>query len=81
MAKAKKIKEEQLKLVNTQQTKLNEFLRSLGVFEVQKMNLHTQIDKLSSEIEITKKELEEEYGSVNIDLKDGSYTEIEKEDA
>ena len=31
-------------------------------------------------IDETKKELEEEYGQVNIDLKDGSYTDIEKED-
>ena len=37
--------------------------------------------ELSKEIEATKKELEDEYGQVNIDLKDGSYTEIEKEDA
>ena len=81
MAKVKKIKEEQLKLVNTQQTQLNELLRSVGVLEVQKMNAHTRIDKLSTEIETTKKELEDEYGSINIDLKDGSYTEIKKEDA
>jgi hypothetical protein len=81
MAKAKKIKEEQLKLVNTQQAQLNELLRSIGVLEVQKMNVHTRIDKLSTEIEVTKKELEDEYGSINIDLKDGSYTEIKKEDA
>lgn len=81
MAKAKKIKEEQFKLVTTQQTQLNELLRSIGVLEVQKMNAHTRIDKLSTEIENTKKELEDEYGSINIDLKDGSYTEIKKEDA
>jgi hypothetical protein len=81
MAKAKKIKEAQLKLVNEQQTQLNGLLRSIGVIEVQKMNAHSRIDKLSAEIENTKKELEDEYGSINIDLKDGSYTDIEKEDA
>ncbi len=81
MAKAKKIKEEQFKLITAQQTQLNELLRSVGVLEVQKMNAHTRIDKLSTEIEVTKKELEDEYGSINIDLKDGSYTEIKKEDA
>ncbi len=81
MAKAKKIKEAQLKLVNEQQTQLNGLLRSIGVIEVQKMNAHYKIDKLSTEIENTKKELEDEYGSINIDLKNGSYTDIEKEDA
>lgn len=74
------ITEEQLKTVQDQQAKLTEGLRTLGVLDVQKQNIHGQIAKLSKEIEATKKELEDEYGQVNIDLKDGSYTEIEKED-
>jgi hypothetical protein len=74
------ITEEQLKTVQEQQAKLTEGLRTLGVLDVQKQNIHGQITELSKEIEATKKELEDEYGQVNIDLKDGSYTEIEKED-
>ena len=74
------ITEEQLKTVHDQQTKLTEGLRTLGLLDVQKQNVHGQISELSKEIEATKKELEDEYGQVNIDLKDGSYTEIEKED-
>ena len=77
----KKITDEQLKKVNKQQTELSELLRSLGLLDVQKNNVHQKINDLSKVIEETKKELEEEYGSVNIDLKDGSYTDIEKEDA
>ena len=85
MAKVKEmvkamITEKQLKTVNDQQGKLSEILRALGVLDVQKMNLHDKVKEVSKEIEITKKELEDEYGQVNIDLKDGSYTEIEKED-
>ena len=76
----KKITDEQLKTVQEQQAKLTEGLRTLGVLDVQKQNVHGQIAELSKEIEATKKELEDEYGQVNIDLKDGSYTEIEKED-
>ena len=74
------ITEEQLKTIQDQQNKLNEGLRTLGVLDVQKQSLHGQIAELSKEIEATKKELEDEYGQVNIDLKDGSYTDIEKED-
>ena len=74
------ITEEELKTVQDQQAKLTEGLRTLGVLDVQKQNVHGQIAELSKEIEDTKKELEDEYGQVNIDLKDGSYTEIEKED-
>jgi flagellar biosynthesis chaperone FliJ len=75
------ITEEQLKLLQEQQGKLTEGLRTLGVLDVQKQNVHGQITELSKEIEDTKKELEEEYGQINIDLTDGSYTDIEKEDA
>ena len=42
--------------------------------------LKTVQEQQAKEIEATKKELEDEYGQVNIDLKDGSYVEIEKED-
>ena len=81
MAKAKKqITEEQLKTVKDQQGKLNGLLRSLGVLDLQKENIRVEVKKVSEEIDSTKKELEDEYGQVNIDLQDGSYTDIEKED-
>ena len=75
------ITEEQLKTLQEQQGKLNEMLRTVGVLEVQKSNVSKEIESLSKEIDVTKKELEDEYGQVNINLQDGSYTEIEKEDA
>jgi|TARA_R110000851_G_scaffold24671_5_gene71247 hypothetical protein len=75
------ITEDQLKTVQEQQAKLNEALRSVGILEVQKQNLVLQVQEISKGIDVTKKELEDEYGQVNIDLADGSYVEIEKEDA
>jgi hypothetical protein len=75
------ITEEQLKTVQDQQAKLSELLKSIGVLDVQRMNLHSNVKTLSEEIEVTKKELEKEYGQVNINLTDGTYSEIEKEDA
>jgi hypothetical protein len=75
-----KVKEMVKAMITEEQAKLTEGLRTLGVLDVQKQNIHGQITELSKEIEATKKELEDEYGQVNIDLKDGSYTEIEKED-
>jgi len=74
------IAEEQLKTLQEQQGKLNEMLRTVGVLEVQKSNVSKEIEGLSKEIDVTKKELEDEYGQININLQDGSYTEIEKED-
>ena len=78
---ANKISEEQLTKVRDQQQKLNEGLRTLGVLDVQKQNLRNQIEDVSKEIEATKLELEKDYGQVNINLEDGTYSEIEKEDA
>ena len=78
---ANKISEEQLTKVRDQQQKLNEALRTLGVLDVQKQNLRNQIEEVSKEIEETKAELEKEYGQVNINLEDGTYSEIEKKDA
>jgi hypothetical protein len=76
------ITEEQLKLLQEQQGKLNEMLRTVGVLEVQKSNVSKEIEALSKEIDSTKKELEEEYGQININLQDGSYEDIvEEEDA
>tara|TARA_B100000530_G_C15756374_1_gene407718 strand:+ start:347 stop:592 length:246 start_codon:yes stop_codon:yes gene_type:complete len=78
MAKAKKIKKDQLKKIQDQQNQLNEILRSIGVLEVQKMNLNQKVMDVNVLIEATKSELEKEYGSVNIDLTDGSYTDIKE---
>ena len=77
-----KIKDEQLKKVTEQQQALNNLLARIGVLEIEKLNLSGEIKKLESEVEQTKKELEEEYGKVSINLTDGTYEKIEdKEDA
>ena len=74
------ITEEQLKTLQEQQGKLNEMLRTVGVLEVQKGNVLQDVSSLSKEVEATKKELEEEYGQVNINLQDGTYEDIVEED-
>jgi len=54
-------------------------LRSLGVLDVQKHNIHQKINDISKVVEETKQELEEQYGKVNINLSDGTYSKIEEE--
>ena len=78
-----KIKEEQLKAITEQQQKLTTVLSQMGVLEIQKLNLAQEVKNLEGEIEKTKKELEEEYGKVSINLSDGTYEPIkdEQEDA
>ena len=75
-----KITKEQLDKITDQQKALNMMLTNIGVLESQKHALLHQIAEVNKEIEDTKVELEKEYGAININLEDGSYTELEKKD-
>ena len=74
-----KIKKEQLKKIIDQQEKLNSIITQIGYIESQKHGLLHELAGVNQDIEEFKKVLEEEYGPVNIDLKDGTYTEIKEE--
>ena len=81
MSKVTKITEEQLKTIKDQQAKLQAAFIDIGFIESKKHEaLHIQV-QASEALEATKKQLEEDYGQVNIDLTDGSYTIIEKEES
>lgn len=74
-----KIKEDQLKKIQEQQENLQKLVGNIGAIESQKHAMLHELAAVNSEVEEFKKELEKEYGQVNINLEDGSYTEIEKE--
>ena len=74
-----KIKEEELLLIQEQQKKLNELVNNIGLLESQKHGILHEIAGVNKEVEDYKEILEAEYGAINIDLEDGTYTEI-KED-
>ena len=75
-----KIKEEQLTKIKNQQEKLNELIHNIGLLESQKHGLLHEIAKVNVDIEEYKQELEKEYGAININLEDGTYTKIEEEE-
>ena len=52
-----KITKDQLELVKKQQNILGEFLKSIGILEIQKSNLKSQVKEVSYDIEKTKQEL------------------------
>jgi predicted nucleic acid-binding Zn-ribbon protein len=79
-AKTKTIKKDQLEKIIAQQKELNVLLTNIGVLESQKHSLLHQVAEVNKEVEDFKVVLESEYGAVNINLEDGSYTEIEKEE-
>ena len=72
-----KIKEEELKLIQEQQKQLNELVNNIGLLESQKHGLLHEIAGVNKEIEDYKEVLEAEYGAININLEDGTYTKIE----
>ena len=74
-----KIKNEELKLIVTKQNEVSSIMNSIGMLEAKKHELLHTFAQISGELEDTKKDLESEYGKVNIDLQTGEYTEVEDE--
>jgi hypothetical protein len=74
------ISEKQLKTIQELTGKQNEIVIQLGSFDIQKINLLESFKANSTAIEEFKKELEEEYGQVQVDLKSGEISDISKED-
>ena len=76
MAELNKIEKVELDKVVNQQKELNEVLTQIGILESQKHGLLHKIADLNKDINETKSELENKYGKVNIDLKDGIKKEV-----
>ena len=70
---------EELKTIKEQQSELSTVVNQIGQLEANKHSLLHKIAGINEGIEDTKKQLEEKYGAININLEDGTYTEIEKE--
>ena len=75
-----KVKEEELKTIKDQQDKINSILHQLGYLESQKHGLLHELAGVNQDVEEFKSKLEEEYGAININLEDGTYTEIKEEE-
>jgi len=75
----KKITEEELKKVVTFQNDLAKAIQNVGILEAEKHGVLHQIGGLTQDQGKLKQELEEKYGSISINLQDGSYEEIKPE--
>tara|TARA_B100001113_G_C20647680_1_gene422061 strand:- start:171 stop:431 length:261 start_codon:yes stop_codon:yes gene_type:complete len=78
--KVNKIEEQELKTVKEQTGKIQQCVLDLGSLEVKKAEIMQAYSEFLKELDVTKKELEEKYGQVNINLTDGSYEEVKKEE-
>ena len=74
------ISKEQLEKIQGFQKDLNKLLNEVGFLEAQKAQVLSKFGEINKQTEDFKKELEDEYGSININLEDGSFTPIEKEE-
>jgi hypothetical protein len=74
------ISEKQLKTIQELTGKQNDLVLGLGSFEVQKISLLEQFKDNTKLIEDFKKELEEEFGQVQVDLKTGEISELPVDD-
>jgi len=72
---------EELKTIKEQQTELSGVINQIGQLEANKHALLHRIAGVNEGVEETKKQLEDKYGSISINLEDGSYEEVESEDA
>lgn len=75
-----KITKEELKKVVDFQNKLYKITTNIGVLETQKHAALHDLAGVNKEQEEYKKVLQDKYGSININLEDGTYTEIKKDE-
>lgn len=75
-----KITKEELKELQESQGRINAIRHDIGLLSTQIHSLnHLHVDEIAKQEE-AKNKLEESYGKINIDLKDGSYEEIKEKE-
>lgn len=79
MSKENKLTKEELKTLQEHISKMNEVALQVGNLEIQKTAIMVQVEKLQSDLNDFKIELEEKYGTVSINIEDGTMTKEEEE--
>jgi len=80
MAKAKKIKDEQLEELQGKLKMIDGIRLQVGTLENQKFAYLSQMAAVQQELNQMQNDLQEEYGKVSINITDGTITEIPEED-
>ena len=75
-----KITAEELKEIQELQANLYKLTTDIGVLETQKHAVLHELAGVNQTQEEYKKVLENKYGPININLEDGTYTEIKKDE-
>lgn len=78
-----KLEEKELKPLQENQGKINQVISNLGILEIQKEgikrnreSLISEMEKFEKEQQELKKELEDKYGKISVNLQSGEFEEI-----
>ena len=74
-----RIEKEELDIILNQARQIDAISKQIAALEAQKNKLVNSYSIILEDSNNTRKELEEKYGSISIDLSDGSYTITENE--
>jgi hypothetical protein len=80
MAKKNKITKDELSKAQEVSHSFNNIISQLGNIRLLENDLVTKASQQREAVESMKKELQEKYGNVDIDLKTGEYSESDKKD-
>ena len=76
----KKITDEELKTIKDHRSQISDLMQQVGVLEANKHAALHEVAEVNKEINEFKKNLEDKYGSININIEDGSYEPIENQE-
>ena len=79
--KPERVTEEQLKKIQDQVKRINNFQMEVGIVETKKHALLHQIGSIQNEILETQEELQKEYGTSDININDGTINYSENGEA
>ena len=79
MAKTKKITKDELAKLQVNVRKINQVQIQVGILEIQKSEAVDSIKLLRNQLSILQKEMEDKYGSVNVNINDGTISDKDGE--
>lgn len=79
MAKAKKLKKDELEKVQSAVNSVRNLVARIGDLEIAKKGLMTEYDKAQLQLTEERNVLQDKYGNISIDITTGEYEEVVEE--
>lgn len=72
-----KLTDKELETLKDQESKKNAIIQKLGLLEAEKHSYLHALAEVQNDQQATFKELEDKYGKIEVNLEDGSFSEVE----